>query len=109
MFPCRLCSVQGEFESGACRNEGGAHSTHAVTVLDEETGERVCERTCAAWVASCDHEASSQWPSTPSSQNAARSSELEHKAAELEADRKEFVAEFEKKLSDLQEVRVWFC
>jgi hypothetical protein len=69
----------------------------------------VCERTCAAWVASCDHEASSQWPSTPSSQNAARSSELEHKAAELEADRKEFVAEFEKKLGDLQEVRVWFC
>ncbi len=70
----------------------------------------MCERTCAAWVASCLHEASSsQLPSTPSSQNAARSSELEHKAAELEADRKEFVAEFEKKLSDLQEVRVWFC
>jgi hypothetical protein len=42
-------------------------------------------------------------------QNAARSSELQHKAEELEADRKEFVAEFEKKLIDLQEVRQFTC
>ena len=42
-------------------------------------------------------------------QNAARSSELQHKAEELEADRKEFVAEFEKKLNDLQEVRQFTC